>query len=100
MATKKKKEAPKEPLLKISEFSLLAGVSMHTLQIWDRMGYLAPICRGPGGGRMYYASQAEEARALFGRIKKPLERAPRWSVTPYERKVAPVAKAAKRASAR
>jgi predicted site-specific integrase-resolvase len=52
---------------KAAEFARLAGVSVKTLQRWDRAGQLKPAARTPGNRRLY---SQEQLNTLLNRISK------------------------------
>ena len=47
-------------IYKASEFAKLAGVSVKTLQRWDREGQLKPAARTPGNRRLYTQEQLNQ----------------------------------------
>lgn len=47
---------------KVREFAELIGVSIKTLQRWDREGRLKPISRTPGNRRLYSQEQLDQIR--------------------------------------
>jgi putative resolvase len=51
----------------IAEFAHLAGVSVKTLQRWDREGKLKPVARTPGNRRLY---TQEQMNRLLNRMPK------------------------------
>ncbi len=55
----------------ISEFARMTGVSVKTLQRWDRQGKLKPALRSPGNRRLYTEEQVFAA-ARRGRPQKRL----------------------------
>jgi putative resolvase len=52
---------------KAAEFAKLAGVSVKTLQRWDREGQLKPAARTPGNRRLY---TQEQLNTLLNRVSK------------------------------
>lgn len=58
-------------LVDVSEASILLGVSVDTMRVWDRLGKLVPYRRGPRGVRLYRREDLVNRR-----INAPLARAP------------------------
>ena len=53
-----------------AQFAKLAGVSVKTLQRWDREGRLKPAARTPGNRRLYTPEQLNQVLNRVSKIKQ------------------------------
>jgi putative resolvase len=53
-----------------TQFAKLAGVSVKTLQRWDREGRLKPEARTPGNRRLYTPEQLNQVLNRVSKIKQ------------------------------
>jgi len=62
-------------MMTVSEVSRLAGVSIRTLQYYDRIGLLSPACRTESGYRLYDDTALEQLQQilLFRELEFPLK---------------------------